>query len=122
MRRLIATFLLVLLPLQAVWAAVMPYCQHESAPRQPHHLGHHQHHEHGVVDGGQTQDVDQANAENGGSAQEHDHHCCGFASLPQRAHELPVPPPHTQSNTSPLEAYTSFDARRIERPNWPISL
>lgn len=41
MRRLVALFLLVLLPLQAVWAAAAPYCQHEGDAAS-HHIGHHQ--------------------------------------------------------------------------------
>ena len=40
MRRFVALLLLVLLPLQAVWAAVAPHCQHEGEATS-HHLGHH---------------------------------------------------------------------------------
>src|SRR3989344_5090250 len=36
MRRFVALLLLVLLPLQAVWAAAAPYCQHEGGA-----AGHH---------------------------------------------------------------------------------
>lgn len=45
MRKLIAILLLSLLPLQASWAAVAGYCQHERdiAVR---HLGHHEHQHH----------------------------------------------------------------------------
>ena len=41
MRRLVALLLLVLLPLQAVWAAAAPYCQHEGDAAS-RHIGHHQ--------------------------------------------------------------------------------
>lgn len=41
-RRLIAICLLMLLPLQMSWAAVVSYCMHEADP-QAQHLGHHGH-------------------------------------------------------------------------------
>lgn len=41
MRRWLAVFLLVFLPLQFTWSVAAAYCQHESAPAQ--HFGHHQH-------------------------------------------------------------------------------
>lgn len=44
MRRLIAIFLLVFMPLQLSWAAVSGYCQHESdVSSQAQHPGHHEH-------------------------------------------------------------------------------
>lgn len=45
MRRWIAVFFLVLFPLQAVWAAAAPYCQHEQEPAS-FHIGHHSHDHH----------------------------------------------------------------------------
>jgi hypothetical protein len=42
MRRLLAIFLLVLLPLQLSWASVAVYCQHET-DGQAKHFGHHDH-------------------------------------------------------------------------------
>lgn len=46
MRRFIAIFLLMLLPLQFSWAAVGVYCGHESGA-WAQHLGHHEHaHQH----------------------------------------------------------------------------
>lgn len=42
MRRWFAIFLLVLLPLQALWAAAAPYCAHEESPASMH-IGHHTH-------------------------------------------------------------------------------
>ncbi|MCT6718505.1 hypothetical protein [Acidovorax sp. K2F] len=46
MRRLLLVFLLVFMPLQSIWAAASPYCEHESAP-QASHFGHHVHEHHG---------------------------------------------------------------------------
>jgi hypothetical protein len=45
MRRVICTLLLLLMPLQFSWAAVVPYCGHEAAP-QSQHVGHHAHEHH----------------------------------------------------------------------------
>lgn len=42
MRKLVAIFLLSLIPLQASWAAVASYCQHERGASVGH-LGHHEH-------------------------------------------------------------------------------
>lgn len=42
MRRLFAIFLLILLPLQAIWVAAAPYCGHEPAT-VAEHVGHHAH-------------------------------------------------------------------------------
>lgn len=41
--RLIAVLLALLLPLQLSWAVVGEFCQHESAPREAQHFGHHAH-------------------------------------------------------------------------------
>ena len=43
MRRLIALFILLALPLQWTFAAVGEYCQHESTPAAQQHVGHHAH-------------------------------------------------------------------------------
>ena len=43
MRRLIAVFILALLPLQFSWSAVASYCMHERATAQTQHVGHHEH-------------------------------------------------------------------------------
>jgi hypothetical protein len=42
MRRFVALFMLILLPLQFSWAVAAAYCQHESAP-EVQHFGHHDH-------------------------------------------------------------------------------
>ena len=41
MRRWLAVFLLVFLPLQFTWSVAAAYCQHESGNVQ--HFGHHEH-------------------------------------------------------------------------------
>lgn len=45
MRRFLITLLLVLLPLQSVWATAAAYCGHVAGPHQVH-FGHHNGHQH----------------------------------------------------------------------------
>lgn len=59
MRRWLVVFLLALLPLQLSWAAVAAYCQHEKAPSQAEHFGHHEH-EHHDQGAAQAQDAKKA--------------------------------------------------------------
>lgn len=116
MRRLIAIFLLVLLPLQAVWAAVTPYCPHDRQPdsqqHAPLHLGHHEHQH----QGGGEQTSNPATAMG-----DHDHHCCASVSLLPASLSLPGPLPQAELVATLLASYASFDATRIERPNWATS-
>jgi hypothetical protein len=122
MRRLIAIFLLVLLPLQAVLAAVEPYCLHESGQSTSSHLGHHEHERHADASGVQA-DRDTSDNGDASAMQEHDHHCCcACASMLPALVQLPGPLPHADGVASPLARYASFDATRIDRPNWSVSL
>lgn len=59
MRRWLLILLLVLLPLQSVWAEAAAYCKHEGLPASAatSHWGHHEH-QHG--DTAQSSDKDQA--------------------------------------------------------------
>lgn len=57
MRRWLAILLLVLLPLQSVWAAAAAYCQHETGAGAQH-FGHHEHkHHQGSADTSNSSDV-----------------------------------------------------------------
>jgi cytochrome c5 len=68
MRRLIAVFMLALLPFQFSWSAVATYCMHERATAQTQHVGHREHkHEAKSV-------IDQAD-KNGQSADQFDVDC-----------------------------------------------
>ncbi len=120
MRRWIALFLLVLLPLQAVWAAMEPYCLHESSQADTRHVGHHEHEHH--ADASTDHPDDGGPADSPASAMaDHDHHCCSALSLLTTAVQLPGPMPQAELVASPLAGYASFDATRIERPNWTTS-
>ena len=43
MRRWLVVLMLLVLPVQFVWAAALPYCAHEAAAAASKHPGHHQH-------------------------------------------------------------------------------
>lgn len=128
MRRWFLVFLLLLMPLQAVWAAVSPYCMHESLPAQTQHLGHHGHHAHAPDEAEVTAQAEghhapsaAPDAPSSSAMQDHDDHCCsGVSLLPGR---VQCPGPVHQPDGVPLlkAAYSSIDSHRIERPKWPLS-
>jgi hypothetical protein len=124
MRRLIAIVLLLLLPLQAIWAAAEPYCQHAQTPgasQASPHVGHHTHsHDHAAHSG--NHGAETAESSNASPLIDHDHHCCGALSL--LSAPLPMlgilPPADWVAAT--VAAYAHVDVPRIERPKWPVSL
>ncbi|ATE62078.1 hypothetical protein [Thauera sinica] len=111
MRRLAALFLLVLLPLQALWAAAAPYCQHERAPATVH-FGHHAH-EH-EASGSGTPAMPLPGGDHGDC-----HACHGWCSaLPvtdEAAHADPGRPMHELGR---LHALPSPPPSLPERPDW----
>jgi len=124
MRRFIAIFLLVLLPLQTVWAAVAPYCLHEAEQKQSQHLGHHQHEQHADAAGVEQGDSAKEQGEMGTASAmtDHDHHCCAGVSLLSAKVQLFGPRSQPEEVPSLLATYASYDANRIERPDWAVSL
>jgi hypothetical protein len=117
MRRWIAILLLMLLPVQAIWAAAEPYCQHEHGVAA-HHLGHHEHEHHGD-DHGDGQD----SSKKASPMADHDHHCCASLSLlPPSSLAMPGTLSSAKLVAAPLARYADARASRIERPQWPSSL
>lgn len=118
MRSWVLGLLLVLLPLQFVWASVASYCQHE-ADVVVDHIGHHEH-QHVASDSNDTQDSEPATSETGLGAVDND---CGYCHLscaqPLTAsvaswsdftvHKL-------VSNAS--VRYATREPEGLERPNW----
>ena len=106
MKRLLLTFLLLILPFQISWAVVAPYCQHEKAP-SVQHFGHHEH-EHQP-----SQDVD-------GEGVAEVHSDCGFCHLSMSSMLLQlaqmVPSPNTAFIESPPVVYRSYISNGPERP------
>lgn len=114
MRRWIAIFFLVLFPLQAVWAAAAPYCQHEKEPVS-FHIGHHTHDHHSVID------VDGADADkplfgmDDGDCQACHAFCGALYSDATRTEPITLAPTPA---IAPVFALPAPPQTQPERPNW----
>lgn len=122
MRRWIAIFLMIVLPLQLSWAVAASYCQDEQGSGAQH-FGHHFHADQDGVA------VSPSPLKNKAPSQQHADLDCGCAGHLCGAHMLPTgvdtplaPDYERQHAVLVLVAYQSADPPRIERPNWPVSL
>lgn len=121
MRRLVALFLLVLLPLQAVWAAAAPYCQHEGDVAASH-IGHHQP-EHGQH-AAHAQHTDAAKGDAGdeglgGDAHSDCHVCHGGTVLTHVVQTLQWANTPSLLAPEPARGQPAPPGERPERPKWP---
>jgi cytochrome c553 len=109
MRRLFAILLLVLMPLQSLWAAAAPYCAHEESPKAMH-LGHHTH-EH-------QQNQDEGSSKGSPAAHADCHVCHGGTAVvtgPLGSPEQPA----MRGHAPPLVAWMpAAPVSPPERPNW----
>mgnify|MGYP001396302856 CR=1 FL=1 len=112
MRRLLALFLLVLLPLQFSWASVAAYCQHE-AGSQAQHFGHHDH---------QHQDVDKQDKTEGKLPGGVDYDCSACHAGCAVALNSAVPALISAYTSDVVDGYwftiASPPVSEPERPNW----
>lgn len=110
--------LLMLLPLQAIWAAAEPYCGHEHG-KAAHHVGHHlhEHHDDGASHGGDGDGGSKAS-----SMVDHDHHCCASLSLLPSVWAMPAVLPSSDLATTTQLRYAQVPISHIDRPQWPSSL
>ncbi|HEX6736331.1 MAG TPA: hypothetical protein VF096_16100 [Azonexus sp.] len=113
MRRLIAVFLLFLLPLQFSWGVAATYCQHETVPNAQH-FGHHAHQH--------ADEADQAGDTQLPGAIDND---CGFCHAGCLAALVDL---GVQAVALPAEAFAgglsapsaSPPVAQPERPNWRV--
>lgn len=119
MKRLLLIFLLTILPLQATWAAVATYCQHEQEVKS-RHFGHHEHqHEHGH---------EQAHAEEqqkDSSVKFHtDCLTCHGAAAAMIMPRVDAPPvaPNSLVVASSASHLTSIPSSRPEKPKWVLAV
>jgi hypothetical protein len=118
-RRLLAIFVLALLPLQFSWAAVAVYCEHET--QGAGHFGHHEH-QHNADVGAHadaTPDPDATGDKAPGAMDLDCGHCHGQCSVMLA---LPAEPPGLLSTAPPSdttdEAVGAHAPTRPERPQW----
>jgi hypothetical protein len=115
MKRYLAIFLLVLLPLQFSWAAMAIYCEHETAVAAEH-LGHHTH-EHVSAD-------HQESSKNAAQSAGMDHDCatCHMGCAAALVSDL-SPTTLATANVHPLHFQgtgSQLSRERPERPQWPV--
>lgn len=116
MRKWLAILLLVFMPLQFSWAAVVSYCQHEAEAK---HFGHHQHH----AKANSNTNLDTTADGKGDAAPDamdldcdHCHGYCGVMLTPSSGlHDvlLTAPPSATLDEVGGAHAPT-----RPDRPQW----
>jgi hypothetical protein len=115
MKRYLAIFLLVLLPLQLSWAAMLGHCQHETG-MTAHHPVHHTH-DHRSAD---QQDTGENTSQS--AAMDHDCATCHLGCAAALVSDLRMTtvavaddhPLHLQVIASQLSR------ERPERPQWPV--
>lgn len=117
MRKWLAIFLLVFVPLQLSWAAVAGYCQHETEVAAAKHFGHHDH-EHKTVSGKDAA-PDPAKAIGGGDPDCASCHAGCLSALPE---EVTVASPVNSSldTTDHGVRLTQPPFERLERPQWHV--
>ena len=115
MRKWLAIFLLVFMPLQLSWAAVASYCQHETGAAAKH-VGHHDH-QHKAADGKET--APDPTKTGGGDPDCASCHAGCSSALPG---EVTLPPMF--SSSIDIADYwarlTSPPFERLERPQWRV--
>lgn len=118
MRRLLAIFLLILLPLQAAWVAAAPYCGHEPSAAVEH-MGHHQH-EHEAHDAAPaTADSGTAQDMLAGWVDLDCHSCHGFGSaMVQVSRAVGVAPDQPRYSQDIALQSLQPPLSRPERPQW----
>jgi len=114
MRRWLLILMLLVLPVQFVWAAATPYCAHEAASAASKHPGHHQHvHQDGS-------DVAKAGDDGAGLGAKHTDcascHAGASATLPLPAAELTTAPREVLREQPPSR-YRSHTPSGPERPD-----
>lgn len=120
MRTWVLGLLLVLLPLQFVWAGVAAYCQHE-ADVVVDHVGHHEHQHAATADGDKdAADLDPVTPDAGFSPVDND---CGYCHLSCAQPIASAAAPWLCQAANVLVStasmrYSTREPEGVERPNW----
>lgn len=120
MRRFVALLLLVLLPLQAIWAAAAPYCQHEGGAASQH-IGHHQpEHQHvTAVDAGGAHGAPGDQGGDVASTHSDCHVCHGGTVLAHEVRLAQALSATAQPVSTVAQGLPAPPTERPERPKWP---
>lgn len=113
-KRLSLILLLLILPLQAVWAAAGAYCQHEQSAAAKH-LGHHPHQHQVMADGNDGSGKPSAGAHADCSTC---HLSCPAAAIVPQS--FPIIAPALMVAAAPPGSLPSSFLDRPERPKWDL--
>lgn len=111
MRRFVFLLLIVLLPLQSVWASAAAYCMHEANAAKVSHFGHHEHEHRAPADPKSS----------GSLVQDQDCMICHVIACPSVLPATPVVvAPSARPHSPPAATFAVASARvsEPERPNW----
>lgn len=123
MRRFVAILLLMLLPLQSIWVAAAPYCQHEESAGVGHvgHHSHEHHHAHDTADSAHASAMDKGSSPDQPPGLEHaDCHVfhSGCSPLSEQAFNFHLRLSADRLGLEPVAALPSPMSARPERPKW----
>lgn len=119
MKRLVLILIMLIVPLQSVWAAVSAYCAHE-ADAATGHFGHHSH-QHGALKADAESDQDSSAGKVIDKDKDNDCGLChlGHGSFLNTQTRLGL----VDANASPILSTQRLGlsdiTARPERPNWP---
>jgi hypothetical protein len=115
MKRYLAIFLLVLLPLQFSWAAMAGYCEHETAVSSKH-PGHHSH------DHASAEHPETAQSAEPSACMDHDCATCHLGCAAALVSDLNTTTVSVSDNHPfHLQVMASQPStERPERPKWPV--
>lgn len=118
MKRLLAILLLIALPLAWTTTAVAAYCQHETAPTEQDHPGHHTDRDHGSSTIAEPGDNDGTNNPHAHCSMSHVY-CSAFPVSNHALSNVAVP---THVSWLPdASAFSSLLPDEPERPKWPLA-
>lgn len=108
--------LLVVMPVQFVWAAAAPYCAHETTESASKHFGHHFHKHQGST----TSDTSKASGSTGLGGDDVDCAVCHLGCIQPPLSSYAVPGDAPSVTVLPMVAQHPGAAlvERIERPKW----
>ena len=118
MKKLLAIFLLIALPLAWTTTAVAAYCQHETAPAEQNHPGHHADRDHGSTTMPDPENSDGTSKPHAHCSMSHNY-CSAFPVSNDVLRNVSIST-HVSwlADTRP---FSSLLPDEPERPKWPVA-